>query len=268
MPRRLKRLHVTTGILQPPLALAWAPIEEAYDREIPLDQRNLLEDATRRAVWLAESERRAPPWADAGYKISDLTKTARKLLKLLEGPSDLIIDSAALGREEPSPEPGRGYFPSQHDEGRDLQAFVVHLIRQNLKLPSQPPLRGDHLAIFVRDLEAVCLALSEIDLSKITGHQQQGQAWDAWTCECTKILEDAGLGLPVSVSKDHRSASDSHFVRLVAALQDQLQEDFRRCQYEYQGKRFTNTPKLADAIHSARERNIQTLKHPDKAVAG
>jgi hypothetical protein len=252
MPPRQLRIPVTTGISNPGFQISpadWPRLEKGYASKIGYDERKLFEFATARYRWLAEMERKAQPWVGVGKKISAIRRTAQELLGLLEGPSDLIIENAAMGRKETGLP---NLFPSQRGGNSDVDATVGHLIRQQLVLPSLRPFGGDHFAAAVRNIESMSLALSKCDLSQIKGHQKQGQAWDHWVCELTAIAEHAEL--PFGVSKDPRSASDSPFVCLVAALQDLLPEEYQRCQEKSPDGSFTNKQKLADAIHTARER--------------
>ena len=251
MPRRQLHIPVTTGISNPGFQIStvdWRRLEKEYASKIGCDERKLFEFATARYRWLAEMERKAQPWVGVGEKISAIGRTAQKLLRLLEGPSDLIIENAAMGRKETGL-PTR--FPSQRGGNSDVDATVGHLIRQQLVLSSLQPF-DDHFTAAVRNIESMSLALSKCDLSQIKGFQKKGQAWDDWVCELTAIAEHAVL--PFGVSKDPRSASDSPFVSLVGALQDLLPEEYRRCQEKGPDGSFTSKQKLADAIHTARER--------------
>ena len=102
MPRQQLRIPVTTGISNPGFQISpadWPRLEKGYASKIGYDERKLFEFATARYRWLAEMERKAQPWVGVGEKISAIGRTAQKLLRLLEGPSDLIIENAAMGRK-------------------------------------------------------------------------------------------------------------------------------------------------------------------------
>jgi hypothetical protein len=200
----------------------WARLESAYCCKIPVLIRRQIEEAGRNYVWLASMENEAKPFASAKNNVSAVRKTAAKLLQELR---------------------------SIQDCDDDVRSFVGHLIRQRLKLPSQRPL-GDHLGGFVRDLEVLAHTLADLDVSQSRDGQKKGRAWAAWAMKIRAILKDAGL--PHTVSKDTRSASDSPFVRLLAALQQVFPHRYRP---------FTQMRSLAEAICRAARAGAFSRRH-------
>jgi hypothetical protein len=216
MPAQQRRLPITTGIALPPLQIspaAWLRIEKAYGCKIRPAVRDRIERLTIKYLRLASMEHAAAPLQSARVNVATIRKPAEKLLTKLKAVQD--CDS-------------------------DVHSFVGHIIRQNLKLSSRRPL-GDDLGGFVGDLEKLVAVLARIDVSEAPDAQQNGQAWPSWARDIRAVVKEAGL--PHGVSKDTmRSASDSAFVRLVAALQLECPLGYRP---------FTQTRALADAIYRA-----------------
>ena len=216
MPAQQRRLPITTGITLPTLQISpatWSRIEKAYGRKIQPAVRDRIERLTTKYLHLASMERAAAPLQSARVNVATVRSSAEKLLAKLKAVQD--CDS-------------------------DVHSFVGHIIRQNLKLSSRRPL-GDDLGGFVHDLEKLVAVLARIDVSGAPDAQQNAQAWSRWAREIRTVIKEAGL--PHGVSKDTtRSASDSAFVRLVAALQ-------LECPPGYMP--FTQMRPLADAIYRA-----------------
>jgi hypothetical protein len=216
MPARQQRLPITTGIPRPTFQIspvAWLRLEKAYGCKIPPAIRGRIEQVTIKYLWLADMERAAAPLKSAEVNVATIRKAADELLSRLKAVQDCASD---------------------------VHSFLGHIIRQHLKLPSGRPL-GDDLGGFVVDLEALASVLARIDVSGTPDAQQNGQAWSNWALDIRTAMKEAGL--PYGASKDTtRSVSDSPFVQLVAALQQECPPGYRP---------FTEMRSLADAIYRA-----------------
>jgi hypothetical protein len=234
MPRSKLRLAVTTGVSKPAFkmsSLAWALVEDQYGYKLAVDTRKQIENATLRHLWLDQMERAALPLTSATNILSAAQKSAQELLERLNA-----IDLKP--NFDPDSEPS---IRAVRDG--DAQSFIGHLLRSRLRLPRGPRGRSfalaDHLGMFVRDLEALTLAMSDVhaDVENF-GYQQEGQFRD-WVGDLRGILKNAELPCGISRNIDTKP---SPFVRLVYGIQGS---------YPQGAWRYDNERALTLAIYAA-----------------
>jgi hypothetical protein len=232
MPRHKKRLSATTGILKPAFSMSaqeWTNVEGNYGRKLSTETRKLIEGATIRYLWLDQMERNALPLTTADNLVSAAEKSAQILLKQLNA-----LDPRPTF--DPDQEPGATVTEVRD---KDAKYFIVHLLQSRLRLPHGRPFE-DKLKLFMRDLEAFTLALSDVRADvETSGYQQEGQAWNRWVCNLRDILKKDGLPCGTTRNTDTPALP---FVRLVSQLQEECPQG---------GWRFKDTRALTLAMYRA-----------------
>jgi hypothetical protein len=238
MPRSKSLLAVTTGVSKPTFRMssrAWVLVEDQYGYKLAVDTRKQIENATLRHLWLDQMERDALPRTSATEILSAVQKSAQELLERLNA-LDLKPNF------DPDSKPSASV---RRVRDGDAQSFIGHLLRSRLRLPSGPRRRSfalvDHLGMFVRDLEALTLAMSDVhaDVENF-GYQQEGQAFRDWVRDLKGILKNAGL--PCGTSRNIDTKKSLPFVRLVYGIQGT---------YPQWAWRYDNERALALAIYAA-----------------
>jgi hypothetical protein len=190
---------------------AWTLVEGKYGYKLAVNTRKQIEKATFVYLWLDQMERAALPRTSSTDILSAAQKSAQALLEQLNA---LDLKPTFHPDSEPS-----ASVKAVRDG--DAQSFIGHLLRSRLRLPRGPRDRSlalaDHLGIFVRDLEALILALSGVEADvENSEYQREGQAFRDWVRNLRRILKNAGLPCGTSRNTDTKP---SPFVRLVYAIQ-------------------------------------------------
>jgi hypothetical protein len=164
-------------------SLAWVLVEDQYGYKLAVDTRKQIENATLKHLWFDQMARAALPLTSATDILSAAQKSAKELLERLNA-----IDLKP--NFDPDSEPS---IRAVRDG--DAQSFIGHLLRSRLRLSRGPRGRSfalaDHLGMFVRDLEALTLAMSDVhaDVENF-GYQQDGQAFRDWVRDLRGILKN------------------------------------------------------------------------------
>ena len=226
MARRVPLLPIASASSEPPLTItdSWDRIEKAYGHSLADHVRQCILETTKSFAYFEVFERTARPLQDAIDIVSTVRGTANSLQNALAGSFKGSVDASY---------------------------YAESLIKRNfrdprLKVPRYSCGPFDALSGVLTSLAVACnLALGEMESSDAPGHRE-GECWEDWIRSLTRISQENRLPWRVSKGSD-KSAQESPFTMLVAALHECVPKDARRHHH--------SNAALAKAINEARRQS-------------